>query len=112
MKSPGSFTARSPNNGSSEERSGQMHASMTPPMEKSVLLALRADRHCLVRDFFLIYIYLFIFGCTRSLLPAWVSSSSGEHGPLPSCGAQASHRSDFSYCRARSLGLSSHGAWA
>ena len=62
MKSPGSFTARSPNNGSSEERSGQMHASMTPPMEKSVLPALRADRHCLVRDFFFnIYIYIFLY---------------------------------------------------
>ena len=38
-----------------------MHASMTPPMEKSVLPALRADRHCLVRDFFkYIYIYLYL----------------------------------------------------
>ena len=88
-----------------------MHASMTPPMEKSVLPALRADRHCLVRDFFL-NIYIFIFGCTGSLLPVWVFSSSGEQGLLPSCGAQASYRSDFTYCRARSLGLSSCGAWA
>ena len=88
-----------------------MHASMTPPMEKSVLPALRADRHCLVRDFFF-NIYIFIFGCTGSLLPVWVFSSSGEQGLLPSCGAQASHRSDFTYCRARSLGLSSCGAWA
>ena len=38
--------------------------------------------------------------CTRAF------SSCGERGLLSSCGAQASHRSGFSSCRAQALGCS------
>ena len=54
-----------------------------------------------------LFIYLFTFGCTGSLmLFAWAFSSSGEWGLLSTCGAWASHCSGFSCCEAQVLGHS------
>ena len=50
------------------------------------------------------FIYLFIFDCAGSSLPRGLFSSCGEWGLLSSCGAQTSHCSGFSCCRARDLG--------
>ena len=53
-----------------------------------------------------LFIYLFTFGCTGSLmLFAWAFSSSGEWGLLSTCGAWASHCSGFSCCEAQVLGM-------
>ena len=49
--------------------------------------------------------YLFIFGCAGSLLLCGVFSNCSEGGLLSSCGAQASHCSSFSCCRAQALGV-------
>ena len=49
--------------------------------------------------------YLFSFGCAgSSLLHGLFSSCRGGGGPLCGCGAQASHCSGFSRCRAWPLG--------
>ena len=70
----------------------------------------------LVFFFFLInlFIYLFIYDCARSLLLIRFFSSCSDQGLLSNCGAQASHCSGFSCCRARALrvGFSSCGSWA
>ena len=50
-------------------------------------------------DYFLILIYLFIFGCDPSSLLHWLFSSCGEQGLLSSCGAQDSCCNGFP-CRA------------
>ena len=53
-----------------------------------------------------LYFYLFIFGCTGSLLLLfWAFSSCGEQGLLSSWGALASHCSGFSCCRTWALGM-------
>ena len=71
--------------------------------------------------------YVGVFGCTGSLMLHGLFSSSGEQGLLSSCGVWDSHCSDFSCCRAWSLGmwalvlahmwvikpgLSSYGTWS
>ena len=50
--------------------------------------------------------YLFLFGCTGSLLLCGLFSSCGERRLLSSWGARASHCGGFSYCGAWALGLS------
>ena len=58
---------------------------------------------------------LFISGCTQSSLLHELSSSYGEQGLLSHCGAEVSHCSAFSCCRAQALGhagFSSCGTWA
>jgi len=44
-------------------------------------------------------LYLCIFGCTGSSLLCRFFSSFGEQRLLSRCGAQASHSSDFPFCR-------------
>ena len=43
----------------------------------------------------LIYLFIFILGCIRSLLLCLLFFSSGEQGQFSSCGAWASHCGDF-----------------
>ena len=60
-------------------------------------------------------LYLFIFGCAGSAFLLWFFSSCREQDLLSSCGAQTSHCSGWSCCRARALGhpgSSSCGSWA
>ena len=54
------------------------------------------------------YFYLFIFGCTGSLLLSRLFSRWVEQGLLSSCGARASHCCGRSCCRAR---VSVFAAW-
>ena len=51
------------------------------------------------------FIYLFISGCAGSSLLFRFFSRCAERGPLSRRGAQASHCSGFSCCRARALGV-------
>ena len=51
----------------------------------------------------ILFIY-FMFGCAGSLLLYGLSSSCGEWGLLSSYGAQTSHYSGFSCCRAQAPG--------
>ena len=63
---------------------------------------------------FYLFVYLFIFGCSGSLLLHRLFSSRGEWGLLPSC-TWASHCSGFSCCIAWALGpqgFSSCDSWA
>ena len=53
---------------------------------------------------FLKYIYLFIFGCIRSLLLRMGFLQLQQTGATLRCGARASHCSGSSCCGARALG--------
>ena len=59
----------------------------------------------LCHNFIYLFIYVFISGCAGSPLLFGFFSRCGERGPLSSCGAQSSHCSGFSCCRARALGM-------
>ena len=52
-------------------------------------------------DFKIILLVCFVFGCAGSLLLCGPFSSCGEWGLLPGYGAQTSHCSSFSCCRAQ-----------
>ena len=56
------------------------------------------------KTFKILFIYLFIFGYSGSLLLPELYSSCGEQGLLSSCGVRASHCSGFSRCGAQALG--------
>ena len=58
---------------------------------------------CTISRWRFLIIYVFIFGCTGSLLLHRRLSSCGEQGLLSS-GPRASHRRGFSCCRAQTLG--------
>ena len=63
--------------------------------------------------YWLIDWFLTVLG--KSLLLHRLFSSCGEQGLLFICGAQASHGSDFSCCRAWApahMGYSNHSTWA
>ena len=53
---------------------------------------------------FILNFYLFIFGCSGSLILTQVFSSCCEWGLLSSSAARSSHFSDFSSCRAWAVG--------
>ena len=55
--------------------------------------------------FFLIYVYLFIFGCVRSSLLRVGFLQLWQVGAAFHCGAPASHCGGFSCCGARALGV-------
>ena len=77
----------------------------TGPLGKSHVPSSFNSSNNLLRSFFLkLLFYLFIIGCSVSLLLCGFFCSCDEQGLLSSCGAQVPHCSGFFFCRARTPG--------